>query len=231
MALHYGVAVIPTRVAKPRDKGKAENAVQVAERWVMAPLRNELFVGLGALNKAIRQRREVVNAREMRVLGKSRRQVFEEIDKPALRPLPDRPYEMGTWKTARVHIDYHVQFDWHYYSVPHELIHEEVEVRATVKTVELFHKGVRIVSHPRSQIRGGHTTLAEHMPESHRKYAEWDPERLERWAAEQIGPETARLVKAVMVARRHPEQGFRSSLGIISLQKKYGAARLEAAAR
>lgn len=195
----------------------------------MAPLRNELFVGLGALNVAVRKRLEALNDREMRVLGKSRREMFEEVDKPALKPLPARPYELGTWKKARVGIDYHVQFDWHYYSVPYEHIHQEVEIRATVRTVEILHKSVRVASHPRSRQRGGHTTLREHMPEAHRQYLEWTPERIERWA-KKIGPQTELLVQAVMVAREHPQQGFRSCLGIIRLADHYTALRLEAAA-
>lgn len=228
MAVHYGVAVIPARVRAPRDKAKVENAVQVAERWVMAPLRNELFVGLGALNAAIRRLRKKLNSREMRVLGKSRREMFEEIDRPALRALPERPYELGVWKTAKVNIDYHVEYDKHYYSLPYELIHETVDVRATERIVEIFHHSVRVVSHVRSRRRGGHTTLPEHMPDGHRRYVEWTPERVERWA-EEVGPQTAVLVKAVMVAREHPEQGFRSCLGIIRLADRYTPSRLEAA--
>jgi len=230
MAMHYGVAIIPTRVRHPRDKAKVESAVLAAERRVMAPLRDKLFVGLGALNTAIREQREALNDRGMRHLGKSRRELFEEIDKPALKPLPSRPFETGVWKTARVAIDYHVQYEWHYYSVPYQLIHQEVEIRATVRTVEVFHNGLRICSHRRSSRRGGHTTCTEHMPKAHREYVEWTPERLVRWA-EKTGPQTAKLVKAVMEVRDHPQQGFRSCLGIMRLAKDYPVARMEAAAQ
>jgi len=229
-AVHCGVAVIPARVRKPRDKSKAEVGVQVVERWVMAPLRHELCVGLAALNAAMRKRREALNDRIMVHLGKSRRQLFEEIDRPALKPLPARPFEMGTWQTVRVAIDYHVRFDWHYYSVPYELIHQEVEVRATLRAVEVFHKSLRVASHLRSKVRGGHTTLPEHMPESHRKYLEWTPEHVLK-CAQDVGPLTTQLVKEIMSAAEHPEQGHRSSLGILSLARRYPQERLEAAAR
>lgn len=229
-AVHYGVAVIPARVRKPRDKSKAEAGVQVVERWVMAPLRNELFVGLAALNEAIRKRREALNDRVMIHLGKSRRQLFEEIDRPALKPLPAKPFEMGTWQTVRVAIDYHVRFDWHYYSVPHALIHQEVDVRATRRVVEVFHKSVRVASHLRSEVRGGHTTLPEHMPESHRKYLEWTPEHAVK-CAQNVGPLTTQLVEAMMAAAEHPEQGLRSSQGILSLARRYPHERLESAAQ
>lgn len=228
-AVHYGVAVIPTRVRMPRDKAKAEVGVQVVERWVMAPLRHELFVGLAALNGAIRERREALNDRTMKHLGKSRRQLFEEIDRPALKPLPAKPFEMGTWQTLLVAIDYHIRFDWHYYSVPHEYIHQEVDVRATLRTVEVFHKSLRVASHLRSKVRGGHTTLPEHMPESHRKYLEWTPEHALK-CAQDIGPLTTQLVDGMMIAAVCPEQGLRSSQGILSLARRYPHERLEAAA-
>lgn len=229
-AVHYGVAVIPARVRKPRDKAKAEAGVLVVERRVMAPLRNELCVGLAALNEAIRPYREALNDRIMVHLGKSRRQLFEEIDQPALKPLPAKPFEMGIWQAVHVAIDYHVRFDWHYYSVPFELIHQTVEVRATRRTVEVFHKSARVASHLRSNVRGGHTTLPEHMPESHRKHLECTPEYVAK-CAQSIGPLTAQLVEAVMADAEHPEAGHRSCQGIVSLAKRYPRERLEAAAR
>jgi transposase len=229
LAVHYGVAVLPARVATPRDKPKVETAVQVVERWVMAPLRHERFVGLAAVNAAMRLRLDLLNNRVMKHLGKSRRQLFEELDKPALRPLPDHPFELGLWKTAKVSIDYHVEFDGHYYSVPYRMIHQTVEIRATLKVVEVYLDGGRIASHLRSRIRGGHTTLPEHMPEQHRQYMEWTPERIIRWAQD-IGPNTAQLVAAVIAAKDHPEQGYRSCLGILRLAKGSSDARLEAAA-
>jgi transposase len=230
MARHYGIAVMPTRVRAPRDKAKVEVAVQVVERWVLAPLRNMTFFGLVALNEAIAERLEVVNSRSMRHLGQSRQELFEELDRPALKPLPERPYELAVWKKARVNIDYHVAFDHNYYSVPYELIGQEVEVRGTVRMVEVFAAGQRVASHHRSPVRGKHTTSPEHMPAGHRQYAEWTPERMVHWA-QKIGPETAALVAAVMASRPHPEQGFRSCLGILRLAKRFGDERLEAAAR
>jgi len=230
LAVHYGVAVLPARVLHPRDKPKAETAVQVVERWLMAPLRHERLVGLGAVNKALWERLVWLNGREMKHIGKSRRELFEELDQPALKPLPPTPFELGMWKIAKVAIDYHVQYDHHYYSVPYELIHETVDVRATDTVVEVFRKGVRMTSHARSRVRGGHTTLAEHMPKSHRQYLEWTPERVARWAGK-IGPNTEQLAAEVMASREHPEQGFRSCLGIVRLSKDYPAERMEAAAR
>jgi transposase len=228
-AKHCGVAVIPARVRKPRDKPKVETAVQVVERWVMAPLRHELFVGLGALNAALRARLDELNDREMAHLGKSRRELFEELDRPALKPLPERPFDMGVWKATKVSIDYHVQFDGHFYSVPYQLIHQTVEVHATLRTVGLYHDGLRVASHRRSGRRGGHSTTPEHMPEKHRKHLEWTPERIVRWARA-LGPNTGQLIEAVMMAREHPQQGYRSCMGIMRLATKYSDTRLEAAA-
>ncbi len=230
LAMHYGMAVIPTRVRAPRDKAKVEAAVQVVEQRVMAPLRNDLFVGIGALNAAIRVRLDALNNRTMRHLDASRRELFETIDRPALRPLPDRAFEPGVWRRVRVAIDYHVLHEWHAYSVPCELIHQEVEIRVTARVVEVFAAGVRVASHRRSHVRGGHTTLTEHMPESHRRFVEWTPERVAERAAD-IGPNTTALIEAVAAEREHPAQAFRSALGIVRLADRYSEERLEAAAR
>jgi transposase len=230
LAQHYGVAILPARVRKPRDKAKVEVGVQVVERWILARLRNRAFFSLAELNRAIRQLLEELNHRPMEHLEKSRRALFEELDQPALRPLPARPLEYASYKTARVNIDYHVEFEKHFYSVPHTLIHEEVRVRATERMVELYHPRKRepVAIHPRSSVPGRYSTQTEHMPENHQKVGEWNAERLTRWAAE-IGPHTAALVQAILASRQHPEQAFRSCLGILRLSGKYNHEQMELA--
>ena len=228
LAQHYQTVVIPARVRKPRDKAKVEVGVQVVERWILARLRNQTFFGLADLNRAIRRLLDDLNGRPMRHLGRSRRELFVALDQPALRPLPETPYCLATWKKARVSLDYHVELDHHYYSAPYSLIHQEVFLRATESTLEVFHKHRRVASHPRSRIRGQFTTLPEHMPAAHRAYGEWSPERFLRWAQD-IGPNTQRLVASVLASRQHPQQAFRSCLGILRLGSRYGQARLEAA--
>lgn len=228
MAEYYSVAVVPARVRKPQDKAKAETGVQNVERWILARLRKHKFFSLAELNQAIRGLLDVLNNKKMEHLGKSRRELFETLDRPALRPLPARAYEYAVWKKARVNIDYHVEFDKHYYSVPHTLVHQQVEVRASERTVEIFFKKKQCALHPRSTARGRHTTLAEHMPASHRFYSEWSPDRFLHWA-EKNGAYTARLIQIVLQSRTHPEQAFRACLGILSFSKKYRPERLEAA--
>jgi len=230
MAQHYGIAIIPTRVRKPKDKSKVEVGVLVVERWILARLRNRTFFSLAELNEAIRGLLKEINERLMKHLGQSRRQLFEALDQPALKPLPEQPYEFAVWKKARVNIDYHVEYDKHYYSVPYSLIRQEVEVRATERVIEVYFKRNRVASHLRLAAPGRHSTLPEHMPVSHKEYSEWSPERFVRWA-EKIGPHTVDLVKAVMAARNHPEQGYRSCLGILRLATRYGDDRLEAACK
>jgi transposase len=227
-ARHYDTAVVPARPAKSRDKAKVEVAVQIAQRWIMARLRNQTFFSLEALNERIAELVEELNRREMKGYRASRRDLFERIDRPALRPLPSEPFVYGEWKTARVNIDYHIDVDGHFYSVQHSLVHEHVEVRLTQTTVEIFHRGVRIDSYARSYQRGGFTTRREHMPRSHREHAEWTPSRLIDWASK-TGPQTAALVKVIIEERRHPEHGYRSCLGLMRLGKKYGTDRVEAA--
>jgi len=230
LAQHYGTAVIPTRVRKPKDKAKAEVGVQVVERWILARLRNRTFFSLADLNQAIRELLDELNPRRMEHLGRSRRELFEELDQPALKPLPEQPYEFATWKKARVNIDYHVEFAKHYYSVPYTLIHEEVYVRATPSTIEIFFNNRRVASHRRSNSRGRHTTFSEHMPPAHQKVLEWSPERFTRWA-QSIGPYTAQVVQALLDSRKHPQQAYRSCLGLLRLGSRYGEERLEAACR
>ena len=229
LACHYGVAVLPARVKKPRDKAKAEVAVQVVERWVLAALRHCTFFSLAELNAAIAKLLERLNHRPFRKLPGSRRELFEQLDRPALRPLPAERYVFAQWKKARVHIDYHVEVDRHYYSVPHALVGRQLDVRLTATTVECLYRGQRVASHVRSPLRGRHTTADEHMPEKHRKMGQWSPERFIRWAST-IGPNTATLIETVLRSRHHPQQAFRSCLGLLRLADSYGENRLEAAA-
>jgi len=228
MAEHYNTVVLPARVRRPKDKAKVEVGVQVVERWILARLRNRTFFGLAELNQSIHDLLEELNDRTMKHLGKSRREFFEELDRPVLKPLPAEPYQFAIWKKAKVNIDYHVEFDKHYYSVPHRLIGEKVFIRAAERTVEVFHKHRRVASHPRSRVRGRHTTQAEHMPANHRHYAEWSPERFLRWA-EEIGPQTRALIETALASRRHPQQAYRTCLGILGLAKRFTKERLEAA--
>jgi transposase len=228
MASYYGVAVVPARVRRPKDKAKVEVAVQVVERWILAALRQHTFFSLCELNHCIGKLLAELNERPFQKLPGCRKSVFESLDKPALKPLPTRPYQYAEWKKVRVHIDYHVLLDGHYYSVPYALIKQQLDARLTNHTMECFHKGQRVASHPRSRIKGGYTTVSEHMPTSHRQYGDWSPQRLIDWA-QKMGPATANVVTHILSARHHPQQGYRACLGILRLGKAYGEARLEAA--
>jgi transposase len=228
LAQHYGTTVLPARPLRPRDKAKVEVGVQIVERWILARLRNETFFSLEALNERIAELLVELNDRKMRVYGASRRELFERLDKPALKALPAEPFVYSEWKTARLNIDYHAEIDHHYYSAPYPLVHEQVEARMTTTTIELFHKGERVASHVRSYARGRHTTNPEHMPKSHREHRDWSPSRILHWAGT-IGPKTRELAEAILAERRHPEQGYRSCLGILRLGNRYGNERLEAA--
>jgi transposase len=222
--------VLPTRIRHPRDKAKVEVAVQIVERFVLAKLRNRTFFSLAELNAAIRDCVAAINAKTMRHIGKSRAELLETLDRPALKALPNLPYVYAQWQRARVAPDYHIEVAGHFYSVPSRLIREIVDVRITAETIEIFHTGKRIASHARSHLRNRHTTTPEHMPSAHRRYAQWTPARMMSEAAK-LGPATTALFEAIMKAKPHPEQGFRSCLGIISLVKSYGPARVEAACR
>jgi len=228
LAQHYGTVILPARPARPRDKAKGEVGVQVAERWILARLRHEAFASLGALNARIWELLDELNGRRMRLYQASRRELFERLDRPALRPLPAEPFVYGEWRVARVNIDYHVEVHGHYYSVPHPLVQEVVDVRVTATTVEVFQRGRRVAAHLRDATRGRHTTDPAHMPQAHQRHRDWSPSRLIDWART-VGPETAALVAAILTDRPHPEQGYRSCLGILRLARRYGAARLEAA--
>jgi len=230
LASHYAVAVLPARVRKPRDKAKAEAGVLLVERWILAALRDRTFFSLAELNRAIARLLEGLNSRPFKKLPGSRRELFEQLERSALRPLPAQPYAFAEWKKVRVNIDYHVEVEGHYYSVPYQLVGKTLEARYSERTVECFHKGQRVASHPRSHLKGRHTTVPEHMPTSHRSYAEWTPQRLIGWAAK-TGPATASMVQGILERRAHPQQGFRSALGIMRLGKRFGEERLEAACR
>lgn len=228
LAQHYGTVVLPARPARPRDKAKVEAAVLIAQRWVLAKIRNQTFFSLVELNARIKELVDELNDRQMRTYGASRRELFEKLDRPALGALPAQRFAYGEWKTATVNIDYHLEYEHHYYSVPYALLGEALDVRATPTTVEIFRYRERVTSHVRSYERGRHTTKTEHMPKSHQKHLQWTPSRIVSWA-EGIGPETAKLVSAIIADRPHPEQGYRSCLGILRLSKRFGIERLEAA--
>jgi transposase len=230
MAAHYGTAILPARPRKPRDKAKVEQAVLIVERWLIGRLRRRIFNSLADVDAALGELMTRLNERQpLRRLGVTRRQLLEQIDRPALKDLPGEPYEYSEWRVRRVGVDYHVDIDAHYYSVPYRFARAEVEVRLTGRTVEMFVKGERIAVHMRSSGNGKHTTIADHMPSSHRRYADWTIGRIRRDAA-LIGPATAALCDLILEQRPHPEQGFRSCLGILRLARPFGVARLEAAA-
>lgn len=230
MAAHYGAAVIPARPYRPRDKAKVEAAVLLCERWIIAKLRRERFSSLAQLNRRIQGLLDAINAKPFKKLDGSRRTLFETIDRPALTPLPRTAYVLGRWKQVTCNIDYHVDVDRHYYSVPYQLVGERLDVRTSALTVEVFFKTKRVASHLRSTRRGGFTTTPAHMPESHRRHAEWTPGRMIAWA-EKTGPATAAFASKVIELRPHLEHGYRSILGVIRLSKHYEPERIEAACR
>ena len=230
MAMHYSVAVLPARPYKPRDKAKAENAVLVAERWIIAALRHRKFFSISELNEAIAELLEKLNHRRFRKRDGSRASLFAEVDRPALQALPAERYEFAQWKTVRVNIDYHVEIDRHLYSVPYQLTGQQLEARFTATTVEIFHRGIRVASHIRSYVPYRATTVHEHRPKSHQAHLEWTPSRLIHWA-ETVGPATAKVVSLILEKKPHPEMGYRACLGVLRLAKAYSAERLEAASQ
>jgi transposase len=222
--------IIPARVRKAKDKAKVEVAVQIVERWILARLRNQQFFSLRQLNETIAALLPKLNTNAFQKLPGCRHQLFEALDKPALKPLPIQAYTYAEWKIAGVNIDYHIEVNFHYYSVPYQLIGKKIDVRITENTIECFYKSKSVASHIRSYLKGGHTTLAEHMPKSHQQWAKWSPQRFIDWAAK-IGPHTAELIEVILNSRKHPQQGFRSCMGILRLAKSYDDQRLEAACR
>jgi transposase len=226
MAGHYGVGILPARPRRPRDKAKVEAGVRFAQSYILGRLRRQTFFSLAEANQAISLMVERINAHVMRRLGKSRQELFETVERPALAALPDSDYEFAEWRFARVSLDYHVELDGFFYSVPHKLIREQVDTRLTERMVEIFHRGKRVAVHQRRYGGRRHGTDPEHMPSSHRRYAEWTPERFRRWGAS-IGHETEGLVTAILANRPHPEQGFRTCLGVLRLFKDLDPARAE----
>ena len=230
LARHYGTAVLPARPRKPRDKAKVEACVGIVERWLLGRLRNRIFYSLAEVNAAIAECLADLNDRRvLRQFGKTRRELFGEIDAPNLKPLPAEPWICAEWKRCRVGLDYHIAIERHHYSVPHRFARREVEARITARTVEIFLGGERIAVHMRGSGNGRHTTVREHMPSSHRRYREWTPAKI-REEATRIGPMLSLLVEKIIEDRPHPEQGYRSCLGIIGLARRFGPERLEAAA-
>lgn len=230
LADHYDFVVLPARIRKPRDKAKVEAAVGIVERYVLGRLRDRQFLSLCELNIAIAACVATINAKVMKRIGKSRRQLFESLDQPVLRALPADAFEYAEWRRATVAPDYHVEAGDHYYSVPWRLLRETVDVRMTSAMIEVLHKGRRVACHVRSHLKGTATTLDEHRPPNHRAYAEWTPAKAATEAGK-IGPATATLIARVMAAKRHPDQGLRSCAGILALVKSFGPERLEAAAK
>lgn len=227
MASHYDTAIVPARPRKPKDKAKVEGAVLIAERWILARLRNQRFFGLDEVNAAIRPLLDQLNSKVTRHLGASRRDLFERLDRPALKPLPVAPYVFAEWKQCRAGLDYHIDIGRHYYSVPHQLLKQKLWARITARTVEVYFKGERVASHARTSGNRQHSTHRDHMPAHHRFREDWTPERIRRQAA-RIGPNVEAFVEVVMRQRKHPEQGYRTCLGVLRLTKAFGKTRLDA---
>jgi len=229
MAQHYGVAIIPARPYKPKDKAMVELGVLLVQRWITARLRRHTFFSLHELNRLIAELLQGLNNRPFQKnKTETRRSQFDSLDRPAMKPLSSQPYEYAEWLVVRVNIDYHVEVKQHYYSVPFQLAKIQLDVRLTESMVEILHKGQRVASHARSPLAWKHTTVTAHMPKSHQKHLEWTPQRLLNWGAS-IGPATCSIIRRIMEDKPHPEMGYRSCLGVFSLSKRYGEDRLEAA--
>jgi transposase len=228
MARHFGCAVVPARARKPRDKAKVENAVLVVERWILAVLRKRQFFSLDELNQEVKILLTRLNSRPFKKMSGNRAEHFAQLDRPHLKPLPEKLFEMAEFKLAKVNINYHVEVESHSYSVPHTLVQERVEIRYTATVIEIFHQGVRAASHPRSYRKWGYTTVEEHMPLSHREHVSWTPERLSRWAAKS-GVQTQKVTDSIMAAKTYPQQGYRAVLGLMRMGQTFGQDRLEAA--
>jgi len=227
-ARHYGTSFLPARPYRPQDKGKVESAVQVVERWILMRLRHQRFESVDDVNEAIAPLLDQLNAKAFQKLPGSRASAFAEFDAPALQPLPTQSWELAVYKTVRVHVDQHIEFEGHRYSVPHALIGQVLEARVTARTVELLYAGQRVASHARSAAPGTYSTQPAHLSAAHRSHLQWTPERLIHWGSS-IGMATAALVRRLLYSRKHPEHGYRACLGLLSLAKRYGNTRLEAA--
>jgi transposase len=227
-ARHYGTSILPARARHPQDKAKAESAVQIVERWIMARLRHQSFESVQAVNDAIAPLLKRLNEKPFQKLPGNRASAFADIDAPALQPLPLQRYEIAHFKRVKVHIDYHIEVERHRYSVPHALVGQTLEARVTATVVEVLHRGQRVASHARNSRQGGYTTQVAHMPAAHRAHLEWTPQRLIHWG-QSIGPACAEAVTRLLARHKHPEHGYRACLGMLSLAKRYGKDRLEAA--
>ncbi len=230
MAQHYGCAIIPARPIHPKDKSKVEVGVLIAKRWILAVLRNRVFYTLAEMNAAIQELLVKVNDRQLRKLKQSRRELFETLERPSALKKPAKIYELAIWSVARLNIDYHVVLEDHYYSAPEKLVHKKLDIRMTEFIVEIFFQGERVASHQRSYVKYKHTTLPEHMPESHRKHLEWPPSRIIEWG-NKTGPNMGELVGKIIASKMHPEQGYRACFGILRLSRNYSAERMESAAK
>ena len=228
MAKHYGIAVIPARIKKPKDKAKVESAVKFVENRILAALRNHTFFSIAELNKVLAEKLRELNNLKFQKLDTTRYEMFIKTDRPALRPLPTKKYEYAEWKKARVNMDYHIEFEQHYYSVPYQLLKEQVDIRCTNTIIEVFSKNKRVALHTRKFKQGAFTTNPEHMPKSHQQYLKWTPQRIVQWAYKS-GPKTGQMVMGIMNSRRHQEQGFRACMGVMRLGKQYSDERLEKA--
>jgi len=225
LANHYRIAIMPARPYKPKDKAKAENAVLIVERWIMMRLRHHRFNTFHELNLSIRELMTALNNRTMKQLGASRQTLFDSLDKPALKPLSAQPYLYTEVKRAKVGPDYHIEYKRHYYSVPHQLVGQYVELEATSKLIQLYCQGQLIAQHPASNHKGGQSTHQEHMPGEHQSQT-WSPERLLSWGSS-IGSATKAIVQCLLNSKAHPAQSYRSCLGLLNLPKKYSNARVE----
>lgn len=227
-AQHYNTSVLPARAYRPQDKAKVEFAVQLVERWVLARLRHQRFASVGEVDRALQPLMHRLNHKPFQKMPGCRADAFAALDAPALSPLPIQRYEIASFKTVKAHIDYHVEIDAHRYSVPHALVGQTLDARITRHAVELLHRGQRVACHAKSDRRGGFTTVAEHMPAAHRAHLEWTPQRLIDWG-NSIGIATGAIVTRLLEEHKHPEHGYRACLGLLSLSKRYGKPRLEAA--
>ena len=230
-ARHYGMSVLPARPERLKDKAKVKSNVKWISQNILEPFRHERFTSLAQLNAAIAERRARLNAQPFRKRPESRRELYESVDLPALQPLPAQACEFARWLRAKVNLDHHVTVDGHHYSAPAALVREHVDVRLSEHSVELLHRGERVAVHLRSHREGGYTTNNDHRPRSHREHLAWPPERIKRWAAREVGPQTGRAVSELLDAQGHPREHYRPCLGVIRLSRHYGADRLEAASQ
>ncbi len=230
MAEHYELAIIPARPRKPKDKAKVELSVKLVQRWILAKLRHRQFYSIAELNQAIKPLLDELNNRKIQHLSKSRRLLYEQMDKPALRSLPTQPYLYKEFKLCRVNIDYHVQLEKAYYSVPYQLTGKEVELRYSESSVEIFYQNKRVALHQRLHLPGSYSTKSEHMASAHRAYAKWTPSRLINWS-KSFGINTKILIETILTKKPHPEMGFRTSLGILNAAKDMDKTIVEAVAK